>query len=123
MKRITSTDDALAAVRAYSQATMNGNVLITAGQLSLMTDGKLLDDKSIGRQTEQCLDNATVILESERLSLNSVLKMTVFLDDFDAFNEAYSEYFDEDPPVRSAVEIGAVPKGAAVEIEVIAATE
>ncbi|MDS0295751.1 Rid family detoxifying hydrolase [Halogeometricum luteum] len=126
MKRTISTDDAPAAVGAYSQATMNGDVLITAGQLPLTTDGELLDDESVGRQTEQCLDNVAAILESEGLSLDDVLKTTVYLDDiddFDAFNESYGEYFDEDPPARSAVGAGAVPKGAAVEIEAIATTE
>ncbi|MFC4360569.1 Rid family detoxifying hydrolase [Halobium salinum] len=126
MKRTISTDDAPAAVGAYSQATTNGDVLITAGQLPLTADGELLDDESVARQTEQCLDNVAAILESEGLSLDDVLKTTVFLDDiddFDAFNEAYGGYFDEDPPARSAVEAGAVPKGAAVEIEAIATTE
>ncbi len=126
VKRTISTDDAPAAVGAYSQATTNGDVLITAGQLPLTADGELLDDESVARQTEQCLDNVAAILESEGLSLDDVLKTTVFLDDiddFDAFNEAYGGYFDEDPPARSAVEAGAVPKGAAVEIEAIATTE
>jgi reactive intermediate/imine deaminase len=126
VKRTISTDNAAAAVGAYSQATTNGDVLITAGQLPLTADGELLDDESVGRQTEQCLDNVAAILESEGLSLDDVLKTTVYLDDiddFDAFNESYGEYFDEDPPARSAVEAGAVPKGAAVEIEAIATTE
>lgn len=126
MKRTISTGDAPEAVGAYSQATTNGDLLMTAGQLPLTTDGELLDDEPVGRQTEQCLDNVGAILESEGLSFDDVLKTTVFLDDiddFDAFNEAYSEYFDEEPPARSAVEAGAVPKGAAVEIEAIATTE
>lgn len=126
VKRTISTDDAPEAVGAYSQATTNGDLLITAGQLPLTTDGELLDDEPVDRQTEQCLDNVGAILESEGLSFDDVLKTTVFLDnidDFDAFNEAYSEYFDEEPPARSAVEAGAVPKGAAVEIEAIATTE
>ncbi|MFC6722937.1 Rid family detoxifying hydrolase [Halobium palmae] len=126
MKQIISTDDAPAAVGAYSQATMNGDILITAGQLPLTTDGELLDNEPVSRQTEQCLDNVTAILNSEGISLDDVLKTTVFLDninDFDAFNEAYSAYFDEKPPARSAVEASAIPKGAAVEIEAIATTE
>ena len=126
MKRTISTDDAPAAVGAYSQATTNGDLLITAGQLPLTTDGDLLDDEPVGEQTRQCLRNVAAILESEGLSLSDVLKTTVFLDDindFDAFNEAYGEFFDEAPPARSAVEAGAVPKGAAVEIEAIATTE
>jgi len=126
VKRTISTDDAPAAVGAYSQATTNGDVLITAGQLPLTTDGELLDDRPVDEQTRQCLENVEAILESEGLSLDDVLKTTVFLDDiddFDAFNEAYGEYFEEDPPARSAVEAGAVPKGAAVEIEAIASSE
>ena len=126
MKRTISTDDAPAAVGAYSQATTDGNVLITAGQLPLTTDGELLDDEPVAEQTRQCLENVAAILESEDLSPNDVLKTTVFLDDiddFEAFNEAYSEFFESDPPARSAVEAGAVPKGAAVEIEAIATIE
>ena len=126
MKRTISTDDAPAAVGAYSQATTDGSVLITAGQPPLTTDGELLDDEPVAEQTRQCLENVAAILESEGLSLDDVLKTTVFLDDiddFEAFNEAYSEFFESDPPARSAVEAGAVPKGAAVEIEAIATTE
>ena len=126
MKRIIATDDAPAAVGAYSQATTNGDILITAGQLPLTTDGDLLDDESVADQTRQCLRNVEAILESEGLSLSDVLKTTVFLDDiddFDEFNQAYSEFFDAEPPARSAVGVGAVPKGAAVEIEAIATTE
>jgi reactive intermediate/imine deaminase len=126
MKRVISTEDAPAAVGAYSQATTNGDVLITAGQLPLTTDGELLDDASVAEQTRQCLRNVEAILEAEGLSLEHVLKTTVFLDDiddFDEFNEAYSEFFPEEPPARSAVGVGAVPKGAAIEIEAIASTE
>ena len=126
MKHSISTDDAPAAVGAYSQATTDGNLLITAGQLPLTTDGELLDDEPVAEQTRQCLRNVAAILESEGLSLDDVLKTTVFLDDiddFEAFNEAYSEFFESDPPARSAVGAGAVPKGAAVEIEAIATTE
>jgi reactive intermediate/imine deaminase len=123
VKRTISTDDAPAAVGAYSQATTDGDVLITAGQLPLTTDGELLSDESVAEQTRQCLRNVEAILESEGLSLENVLKTTVFLadiDDFDEFNEAYGEFFQNDPPARSAVGAGEIPKGAAVEIEAIA---
>ena len=126
MKRTVSTDDAPAAVGAYSQATTNGDLIVTAGQLPLTVDGELLDGEPVAEQTRQCLENVAAILASEGASLDDVLKTTVFLDDiddFDAFNEAYGEFFDEAPPARSAVEAGAVPKGAAVEIEAIATTE
>lgn len=126
MKRIVNTDDAPAAVGAYSQATTNGDLVFTAGQLPLTADGELRDDASVDEQTRQSLENVRAILESEGASMSDVLKTTVFLDDiddFEEFNEAYSEFFEEEPPARSAVEVGRVPKGAAVEIEAVAVTE
>jgi len=123
MKRTISTDEAAAAVGAYNQATTNGDLLFTAGQLPLTADGELRDDAPVAEQTEQCLANVRAILAAEGLGMDDVLKTTVYLDDiddFEAFNEAYSEVFDDDPPARSAVEVGNVPKGAAVEIEAIA---
>ena len=123
MKRTVSTDDAPAAVGAYSQATTTGDLLFTAGQLPLTTDGELLDDEPVSVQTEQCLANVEAILTSEGLDLSDVLKTTIYLDDigdFDEMNETYGAHFDEEPPARSAVEVGNVPKGAALEIEVIA---
>ncbi|MBC9988098.1 RidA family protein [Haloferax sp. AS1] len=126
MKRTISTSDAPAAVGAYSQATTNGELLLTAGQLPLTPDGELLDDASVGDQTEQCLENVAAILAAEDASLDDVLKTTVFLDDiddFEEFNEVYGEFFDDEPPARSAVEVGNVPKGAAIEIEAVAVTE
>ena len=126
MKRTISTDDAPAAVGAYSQATTNGSLLFTAGQLPLTTDGELLDDESVATQTEQALDNVLAILAEEGADASDLLKVTIFLDDiedFDEMNETYGTYFDAEPPARSAVEVGNVPKGAALEIEAIADVE
>jgi len=123
MKRIISTDDAPEAVGAYSQATTNGDVLFTAGQIPMTPEGELLDDEDITTQTNQSLENVVGILEEEGCSIEDVLKVTVFLDDiddFDAMNAAYKEYFSEDPPARSAVEVANLPKGVGVEIEAIA---
>ena len=126
MKRIISTDDAPAAVGAYSQATTNDSILFTAGQIPLTPDGDLLDDEPIATQTEQALDNVVAILDEEGASPADVLKMTVFLadiDDFDEMNETYATYFDDEPPARSAVEVANLPKGAGVEVEAIASLE
>ena len=126
MKRTVSTDDAPAAVGAYSQATTSGDLLFTAGQLPLTTDGELLDDEPVSTQARQCLENVEAILAAEGLDMGDVLKVTVFLDDVDDFaemNDTYASFFDDEPPARSAVEVGAVPKGAAVEIEAIASME
>jgi len=123
VKRTVSTDEAPAAVGAYSQATTNGDVLFTAGQLPLTVDGELLDDEPVAVQTEQALSNVEAVLAAEGLEMGDVLKMTVFLDDIDDFeemNETYAEFFGADPPARSAIEVGSVPKGAAIEVEAIA---
>jgi reactive intermediate/imine deaminase len=123
MKRIISTQDAPEAVGAYSQATTNGDLVFTAGQIPMTADGELLDDKSITDQTAQSLSNIQGVLAEEGLEMSDVLKVTVFLDDIDNFegmNEKYSEYFDGDPPARSAVEVANLPKGVGVEIEAIA---
>jgi reactive intermediate/imine deaminase len=126
MKRTISTDAAPAAVGAYSQATTNGDLLFTAGQIPLTPDGDLLADASIAEQTEQALDNVVVILDSEGATPADVLKVTVFMDDiddFDEMNETYATYFDAEPPARSAVEVANLPKGAGVEIEAIAVVD
>lgn len=126
MKRIVSSDNAPAAIGAYSQATMNGNLICTSGQLPMTADGELLDEAPVAEQTQQCLENIQAILESQGVAMEGILKTTVFLadiDHFDEFNEAYSEFFNEDPPARSAVEVSQIPKGAAVEIEALAVTE
>jgi len=124
MKRVIETAEAPAAVGAYSQAVTDGTVVFTAGQIPLTPDGTLLDDEDVDVQTRQCLENVKAILEEEGLTMQDVMKVTVFLDDiedFEVMNDAYSEYFRDNPPARSAVEVGALPKGVDVEIEAIAA--
>ncbi|MFC7047098.1 Rid family detoxifying hydrolase [Halobacteriaceae archaeon GCM10025711] len=124
MKRVIETVDAPEAVGAYSQATTDGSLVFTAGQIPLTPEGELLDDESIATQTRQSLENVKAILEEEGLTMQDVLKVSVFLDDiddFDEMNDAYREYFHDNPPARSAIEVGALPKGAGVEIEAIAA--
>jgi 2-iminobutanoate/2-iminopropanoate deaminase len=126
MKDVLSTDDAPAAVGAYSQATTDGDILFTAGQIPMTPDGDLKDDASIAEQTELALDNLTAVLEEGGATPDDVLKVTVFLadiDDFDEMNETYATYFDDEPPARSAVQAGALPKGVGVEIEAIASVE
>ncbi|THE63855.1 RidA family protein [Salinadaptatus halalkaliphilus] len=126
MKRIIDTDDAPDAVGAYSQATTDGSLLFTAGQIALTPDGDLLADEPIETQTERALDNITAILEAEGATLEDVLKVTVYLgdiEDFDAMNETYADYFEDEPPARSAFEVASLPAGAAVEIEAVASLE
>jgi 2-iminobutanoate/2-iminopropanoate deaminase len=124
MKRTIETQDAPAAVGAYSQATTDGDIVFTAGQIPMTPDGDLLDDEDIAVQTRQSLENVKAILEEEGLNMQDVLKVSVFMDDiedFDEMNDAYKEYFQDNPPARSAVEVANLPKGVGVEIEAIAA--
>ncbi|WP_336036088.1 RidA family protein [Halobacterium yunchengense] len=124
MKRTIETPDAPAAVGAYSQATTDGNIVFTAGQIPMTPDGDILDDEPIATQTRQSLENVKAILEAEGLTMQDVLKVSVFLDDiqdFEAMNDAYGEYFQDNPPARSAIEVGSLPKGVGVEVEAIAA--
>jgi reactive intermediate/imine deaminase len=122
-KEIIRTDDAPPAAAAYSQATTDGDLVFTAGQIALTPDGDALTSEPIEVQTEQALENLEAVLEEAGSSLEDVLKVTVFLadiDDFEAMNEVYAGFFDSDPPARSAVQAGALPLGMAVEIEAIA---
>ncbi|WP_336360617.1 Rid family detoxifying hydrolase [Haladaptatus sp. ZSTT2] len=126
MKEIIHTDEAPEAVGAYSQATTNGSLVFTAGQIPLTPDGELLDDEPIDVQARQCLDNLTAVLAEAGAEMSDVLKVSVFLDDIDDFaemNDTYATYFDDEPPARSAVEVGSLPKGVGVEIEAIASVE
>ncbi len=123
MKRVIETDEAPASVGAYSQATTNGELLFTAGQLPLTTDGELLDKAPVEEQTQQCLENVFGVLAAAECDASDLLKVTIYLDDiddFDAMNDTYVTYFGDSPPARSAIEVGNVPKGAALEIEAIA---
>jgi reactive intermediate/imine deaminase len=123
MKRIVSTDDAPAAVGAYSQATTTDDLIFTAGQIPLTPDGDLLDHTDVDVQTEQALENVQAILEEAGASMDDVLKVTVYMTDvreFETMNQTYETFFESDPPARSAVEVAGLPKGVDIEIEAIA---
>lgn len=122
-KETVHTDDAPAAAGAYSQATTDGDLVFTAGQVALTPSGESLASESIETQTERALQNLEAVLESAGSSLDNVLKTTVYLadiEDFEAMNEVYAEHFGADPPARSAVQAGGLPLGMAVEIEAVA---
>lgn len=125
-KEIISTKNAPNAVGPYSQAVVTGNMVFTAGQIALdPATGKLLAD-DITIQTEQVLKNLTAVLTAAGSSLENVVKCTVFLKDmaeFAAMNAVYGQFFNENPPARSAVQAAALPLGARVEIEAIAFIE
>jgi len=124
MKKIVSTSDAPAAVGPYSQAIRSGNLLFCAGQIPLDPKTGQLVSGDIATQTRRVLDNISALLKAAGLTFGQVVKTTIFLtdmNDFQAVNEVYATYFREEPPARSTVAVAALPKGANVEIEVIAA--
>jgi 2-iminobutanoate/2-iminopropanoate deaminase len=125
MKQTVDTDEAPAAVGAYSQATETDGLVFTAGQIPLTPEGDLLDSAPVDVQTEQALENVEAVLAAADAELADALKVTVYLsdiDDFAAMNGVYETFFDDDPPARSAVGVDGLPKGVDVEIEAIATT-
>ena len=124
MKKIVSTSDAPAAVGPYSQAIRSGNLLFCAGQIPLDPKTGQLVTGDIAIQTRRVLDNISALLKAAHLTFGHVVKTTIFLtdmNDFQTVNDIYATYFREQPPARSTVAVAALPKGAKVEIEVIAA--
>ena len=122
MKAI-STKKAPAAIGPYSQAVRVGNLVYTSGQIPIDPTTGAFVEGGIKEQTRQSLTNVKAILEEAGLSMSSVVKTTVFMADMNDFadmNSVYAEFFAEPYPARSAVAVKMLPKGALVEIEVIA---
>lgn len=123
-RTVIATDKAPAAVGPYSQGIQTGSFLFTAGQLGMdPATGKLVEG-GVEAQTRQALTNLSAVLEEGGTSLAHVIKTTVFLQDiqdFQAMNGVYAQFFTADPPARSAVEVAALPLGGLVEIEAVAA--
>jgi 2-iminobutanoate/2-iminopropanoate deaminase len=126
MKKIISTTEAPAAVGPYSQAVRAGSTIYCAGQIPLDPKSGQIVSQDISEQTRRVLDNVTAILRAEGLTFENIVKTTIFLTDladFQTVNEVYGSYFEKDPPARSTVQVAALPKGARVEIEVIAVAD
>jgi 2-iminobutanoate/2-iminopropanoate deaminase len=112
-----------AAVGPYNHAVRIGDLLFCAGQIPIdPKDGNLISG-DIKTQTDRVLQNVKAILDDQKLSFANVVKSTVFLTnlaDFAGMNEVYAKYFTQDFPARSTIQVAALPKGASVEIEVVA---
>lgn len=123
-RRSISTDRAPAAIGPYNQAVVGGGLLFSAGQLGMDPATGEFVPGGVEEQTRRALENAGAILAEAGLGFADVVKTTVFLqdmNDFAAMNEVYAEFFAQDPPARSAVQVERLPKDGLVEIEVIAA--
>jgi 2-iminobutanoate/2-iminopropanoate deaminase len=122
------TAEAPEAIGPYSQAVTfeAGRLTFLSGQIPLdPKTGEMVGGDDVQAQTRQVMENVRAVLAAGGLGFENVVKATIFLTDmgdFAAVNAVYAEYFDDDPPARAAVGVAALPKGAAVEIECIAAS-
>ena len=124
MKKPISTTEAPGAIGPYSQAMRSGRFLFCSGQIPLDPKTGEMVAGDIAMQTRRVMDNIGALLRTESLTFEHVVKTTIFLtnlDDFQKVNEIYGSYFKQDPPARSTVQVSALPRGADLEIEVIAA--
>ena len=124
MNKIIHTDRAPAAIGPYSQAVQAGILLFVSGQIPIDPATGVFAGEDITTQTRQSLTNVKAILEEAGYALSDVVKATVLLadmGDFAAMNAVYAEFFTSDCPARAAFAVKELPRGAKVEIEVIAA--
>lgn len=123
MKKVIATTAAPAAIGPYSQGIDGGSVVITSGQLPIDPATGAFAEGGVAGQTRQSLENVKAVLAGAGLTMENIIKTTVFLkdmNDFTAMNEVYATFFPSEPPARSAVEVARLPKDAMVEIEAIA---
>ncbi len=122
-KKIIHSDRAPQAIGPYSQAVRVGDLVYTAGQIGLDPASMEVVSGGVEAETRQVLTNLKYVLEAADSGLNYVVKTTVFLRDmadFAKMNAVYAEFFPQNPPARSTVAVAGLPKGVAVEIEVVA---
>ncbi len=125
MSSKVQTNQAPAAIGPYSQAIVTGNLVFTSGQIPLNPATGVLEGNNITEQTHQVCKNLEAVLSAAGSSLTQAVKTVCFLsdiNDFSAFNEVYAQYFTE-KPARSCVAVKDLPKGALVEVEVVAEKE
>ena len=124
-RRVIRTDKAPAPFQGapYSQAIAHGGLVFVSGQVGVDPGGNRVEG-GIAEQTEQVMKNLSAILEAAGTSLQNVVKATIFLadlGDFQAMNEVYARHMGDEPPARATFQVAALPAGAVVEIEMIAA--
>jgi 2-iminobutanoate/2-iminopropanoate deaminase len=122
-RKIISTDQAPAAIGPYSQANAAGGFLFTAGQIPLDPATMEIVGTTAAEQAQKALTNAKAVVEAGGMTLDDVVKVTVFIMDMGEFgniNEVYQTFFSAEPPARSVVEVSRLPKDVLVEIEMVA---
>lgn len=120
---IIFTENAPKPIGPYSQGVIRGNCLFVSGQIGLNPVTSELDTSSIENETKRVMENIKAVLEAAKMEMSTVAKSTIYLTDlknFKAVNEIYGSYFPANPPARETVQVVALPKGARIEISVIA---
>lgn len=123
MKTVISAPNAPAAIGPYSHAILTGNTLFTSGQIPLVPETGKLAEGGIEAQTRQVFRNLSAVLAAAGMDFSNVVKVLVFLTDladFTTVNAIYAEYFPQDCPARSCVQVAGLPAGAKLEIEMVA---
>jgi 2-iminobutanoate/2-iminopropanoate deaminase len=123
MRQPIQTTGAPRAIGPYSQAIKTGNLVFCSGQIGLVPEAGKIVEGGIAAETERALMNLEAVLKEAGASLRHVVRTTVFLadmKDFEAMNEVYGKFFGDHRPARSTIQAGALPRGARVEIDVIA---
>lgn len=121
--QVVSTDEAPKAIGPYSQAIVAGDLVFTSGQIPLDPQTQQIVQGDARAQAERVMENLSAVLSEAGASFGSVVKATIYLadlNDFAAVNEVYGKRFPNAPPARSTVQVAALPKGARVEIDLIA---
>ena len=123
MKTVIQTNNAPQAIGPYSQGIMAGDTLYVSGQIPVIpATGVIVSDK-VEEQARQVMENVKAVVEAAGLTLDNVVKTSVFIknmDDFGTINAVYSEYFKENCPARACVEVARLPKDVLLEMEAIA---
>ena len=122
-KRAIATSEAPQAIGPYSQAVESAGVIYLSGQIPLDANRGRLVEGSIEDETRKVLENLRAVLQTENLTLDAIVKTTVYLtnlEDFPRVNQVYAEYFKEPFPARATVQVSALPRGARIEIEGVA---
>jgi 2-iminobutanoate/2-iminopropanoate deaminase len=122
-KEIISTTNAPSAIGPYSQCVKVGDFLFLSGQIPLDAKTGQIVGETAAEQCKQVLMNIREVVQAGGASLTNIVKTTIFLvdlADFQSVNEVYGEFFGEEPPARSTVQVSALPRGAKIEIEAVA---
>ncbi len=122
-KQIILTNEAPQPIGPYSQAVLMGNTLYVSGQIALNPQTGIMEQADIKSETQRVMENLKAVLAAAGYAFEHVAKCTIYctsLGDFAAINEMYGSYFPSNPPARETVQVSALPKGARVEISVVA---